>query len=80
MRTLTAIAVSMLAGAMLASPLAAPASAAKSGPRYYQQAHGKVVAPPYRYFRCNGRYYTYGRGWGCDYYFYSSDWPKGRRR
>jgi hypothetical protein len=79
-RTPTVIAISILAGAVLAGSLAAPASAAKSGLRYYQQARGAVIAPPYRYFRCHGRYYNYGRGWGCDYYFYSYDWPKGRRR
>jgi hypothetical protein len=33
-----------------------------------------------RIYRCKGgRYYTYGGGWGCDYYRYSYDWPFGRR-
>jgi hypothetical protein len=77
-RTLTAIVVSTLAAAILAGPLVS-ASAAKSGLGYYQHARGKVVAPPYRYFRCNGRYYTYGGGWGCDHYRYTYDWPKGHR-
>jgi hypothetical protein len=78
-RTLRAIAVSMLAGAILAGLLSIPASAANSDPRYYQHPRGKLVAAPYRYFRCNGRYYTYGGGWGCDHYVYSYDWPLGRR-
>ena len=60
---------------------ASPAVAAKAAsPHHYQTFRGKVVAPPYRYFRCKGgRLYTYGGGWGCDYYLYSYDWPLGRR-
>jgi hypothetical protein len=77
-RTLTAIVVSTLAAAILAGPLVSM-SAAKSDLGYYQYARGKVVAPPYRYFRCNGRHYTYGGGWGCDHYRYTYDWPKGHR-
>ena len=66
---------------LLAGSDASPAVAAKAAsPHHYQTFCGKVVAPPYRYFRCKGgRLYTYGGGWGCDYYLYSYDWPLGRR-
>jgi hypothetical protein len=79
---LTTIAT-VLTGAMLAGALTLPAFAAKSGSqRYYQGHHGKAVSALYasRAYRCKGgRYYTYGGGWGCDYYRYSYDWPKGHR-
>jgi hypothetical protein len=66
---------------LLASSHASPAVAAKAAsPHHYQTFRGKVVAPPYRYFRCKGgRLYAYGGGWGCDYYRYSYDLPLGRR-
>ena len=66
---------------LLAGSHASPAVAAKAAsPHHYQTFRGKVVAPPYRYFRCKGgRLYAYGGGWGCDYYRYSYDWPLGRR-
>ena len=80
--TLTAIIGAVLAGVLLAGPLAPAAFTAKSGSvRYYQGHHGKVSAAPYRFLRCKGgRTYAYGAGWGCDYYVYSYDYPKGRRR
>jgi hypothetical protein len=58
---------------LLAGSHASPAVAAKAAsPHHYQTFRGKVVAPPYRYFRCKGgRFYAYGGGWGCDYYRYS---------
>ena len=50
---------------LLAGSHASPAVAAKAaGPHHYQTFRGKVVAPPYRYFRCKGgRLYAYGGGW-----------------
>jgi hypothetical protein len=82
-RSSNAFAIAVLAGAILAGPLATPAFAAKSGSqRYYQSHHGKGAGAlrASRTYRCKGaRYYTYGGGWGCDYYRYSYDWPLGRR-
>jgi hypothetical protein len=79
---LTAIAA-VLAGAMLTGSLATPAFAAKSGSqRYYQSQYGKITIARHvsGVQRCKGgRYYTYGGGWGCDYYRYSYDYPLGRR-
>ena len=78
-----AFAIAALAGAVLASPLVSPASAAKSGSQRYTQSHGKSADAlrASRIYRCRGgRYYTYGGGWGCDFYRYSYDWPYGRRR
>ena len=82
-RSVRAFAIAGLAGAVLAGPLVSPAYAAKSGSqRYTQSHHGKSAgARASRIHRCKGgRYYTYGGGWGCDYYRYSYDWPFGRRR
>ena len=82
-RSVRAFAIAALAGAVLASPLVSPASAAKSGSqRYTQSHHGKSASAlrASRVHRCKGgRYYTYGGGWGCDYYRYSYDWPFGHR-
>lgn len=82
-RSLRAFAIAALAGAVLASPLVSPASAAKSGSqRYYQGHHGKGASAlrASRIYRCKGgRHYTYGGGWGCDYYRYTYDWPLGHR-
>ena len=83
MRSVRAFAIAALAGAVLVSLLAAPAFAAKSGSqRYYQSHYGRAAGARHasRLYRCKGgRYYTYGGGWGCDYYVYSHDFPKGRR-
>ena len=83
-RSVTAFAIAALAGAVLVGPLASPASAAKSGSQRYYQSHyakGMKALRASRIYRCRGgRYYTYGGGWGCDYYRYSYDWPFGRRR
>jgi hypothetical protein len=83
-RSVRAFAIAALAGAVLASPLVSPAYAAKSGSqRYTQSLQGKSAGAlrASRIHRCEGgRYYTYGGGWGCDYYRYSYDWPFGRRR
>ena len=82
-RSVRAFAIAILAGAVLACPLVSPASASKSGnQRYYQSHHGRSANAlrASRVYRCKGgRYYTYGGGWGCDYYRYSYDWPLGRR-
>jgi crotonobetainyl-CoA:carnitine CoA-transferase CaiB-like acyl-CoA transferase len=49
---------------LLAGSHASPAVAAKAAsPHHYQTFRGKVVAPPYRYFRCKGgRFYAYALG------------------
>ena len=76
-----AVAIAALAGAVLASPLVSPASAT-GRQHYYQSHHGKSAwaLRAYRIYRCKGgRYYTWGGGWGCDYYRYSYDWPLGHR-
>jgi hypothetical protein len=82
-RSVRAFAIAILAGAVLAFPLVSPASVSKSGnQRYYQSHHGRSANALHasRIYRCKGgRYYTYGGGWGCDYYRYSYDWPLGRR-
>ena len=82
-RSVRAFAIVALAGAVLVCPLARPAFAAKSGSqRYTQSHHGKSTSAlrVSRFYGCKvGHYYTYGGGWGCDYYRYSYDWPLGRR-
>ena len=82
-RFVGAFAIAALAGAVLATPLVSPASASKSGNQRYYQSHigkGASALRASRIYRCKGgRHYTYGRGWGCDYYRYSYDWPLGRR-
>ena len=82
-RSVRAFAIAALAGAVLVSPLATQVFAAKSGSqRYTQSHHGKSASAlrASRIYHCKGgRYYTYGGGWGCDYYRYSYDWPKGHR-
>jgi hypothetical protein len=83
-RSFRAFAIAALAGAVLASALVSPAYAAKTASQRYAQSHqGKSAGAlrASRIYRCKGgRYYTYGGGWGCDYYRYSYDWPFGRRR
>lgn len=82
-RSVRAFAIAALAGAVFVGPLVSQASAAKSGSQRYAQSHyGKSVGVlrASRIDRCKGgRHYTYGGGWGCDYYRYSYDWPLGRR-
>ena len=83
-RSIRAFAIAALAGAVLTGPLVSLAYAAKSGSqRYTQSNHGTSAGAlrASRLHRCKGgRSYTYGGGWGCDYYRYSYDWPFGRRR
>ena len=48
--------------------------------RHLPHGKGTSALRASRLYRCKGgRYYTYGGGWGCDYYRYSYDWPSGRR-
>ena len=83
-RSVRAFAIAALAGTVLAGLLVSPAFAAKSGSQRYAQSHqvkSTSALRASRIYRCKGgRYYTYGGGWGCDYYRYSYDWPFGRRR
>lgn len=83
-RSVRAFAIAALTGAVLANPLVSPPSAAKAGNQRYAQSHSGNSAGDLRasrIYRCKGgRYYSYGGGWGCDYYRYSYDWPYGRRR
>jgi hypothetical protein len=81
-RSLRAFAIAILVGAVLAGPLVSLASATPGNQRYYQSHHGRSASAlrASRIYHCKGgRYYTYGGGWGCDYYRYSYDWPLGRR-
>ena len=57
-------------------PLAGESAQRLAEPISFRRAHWREVSP----CRKGGRYYTYGGGWGCDYYRYSYDWPYGRRR
>jgi hypothetical protein len=77
--SLTAIAGAVLASALLASPLASSAFAAKQR-HHSEYSNGAPASYASRIYRCvRGRQYTYGGGWGCDYYRYSGDYPFGRR-
>ena len=77
-RSVTVFAIAALACAVLAGPLVSPAFAAKSGSQRYYQGHyakGMKALRASRFYRCKGgRHYTYGGGWGCDYYLYGL-WP-----
>ena len=74
---------SVLIGACMAGVLASPALAATPlGQRHY--THRDVTKMPARYasrlYACNGgRYYTYGGGWGCDYYLSPESFAPRRR-
>ncbi len=84
-RSVKTWAVRALAGAFLAGALASPALAATPlSHRYYthRDVTGTPARPRYasRIYRCKGgRYYTYGGGWGCDYYLYSEAYAPRRR-
>jgi len=58
-----------------------PAMASKLSGARVPAYSSRYEAVPRWYARhpCRGRVYTYLRGWGCDYYRYSWDWPKGHR-
>ena len=82
-RTLVTLAAIALAGFCFASAVPAPVfGAKKASARYHSQySSGTRALYASRFFRCKGgRYYTWGGGWGCDYYVYSYDWPLGRQR
>jgi hypothetical protein len=61
----------------------APAMASKlfgaRGPAYGDSYRYRPMPPWYRRHACRGRPYAYLGGWGCDYYRYSWDYPRGRR-
>lgn len=68
-------------GVSIAGLASTPVMASKlSGARVpAYSSHYEAVPRWYRRHPCRGRFYTYLRGWGCDYYRYSWEWPKGRR-
>jgi hypothetical protein len=68
-------------GVSLAGLGSAPAMASKLSGARVPAYSSRSEAVPRWYARhpCRGRVYTYLAGWGCDYYRYSWDWPKGHR-
>lgn len=73
-----ALAIAAL-GISLAGLTPAPAMASKLFGVRILASRYEAVPRWYRRHPCRGRVYTYLAGWGCDYYRYSWDWPKGRR-
>jgi hypothetical protein len=57
----------------------APAVASKLFGVHIPASRYEAMPRWYRRHPCRGRVYTYLAGWGCDYYRYSWDWPKGHR-
>jgi len=66
-------------GISLAGLTPAPAMASKLSGVRIPASRYEAVPRWYRRHPCRGRVYTYLAGWGCDYYRYSWDWPKGHR-
>jgi len=66
-------------GISLAGLTPAPAMASKLFGVRILASRYEAVPRWYRRHPCRGRVYTYLAGWGCDYYRYSWEWPKGRR-
>lgn len=54
----------------VSSPLAIDSAQSLAEPVSFRRAHWRVDS----LCRKGGRYYTYGGGWGCDYYLYGL-WP-----